>query len=168
MLKIFAAALFMASGLAIFASPAAALQVVVTQVEKGADSSTYHFTVKTDKGETLAPDDFVTVYNFYGLVDGSAKTPAGWTFSTQTFGRTPAMNGYPMVLPVDIPGTPNLTFTVTNPVAGGSEITGFTATTRAGGMTQGEYSGEVTRQSSAGASKQAVLGVLPSPTFLAQ
>jgi hypothetical protein len=36
---------------------------------------TYHFAVKTDEGETLTPgepketSDFVTVYNFYGLVD---------------------------------------------------------------------------------------------------
>jgi hypothetical protein len=31
----------------------------------------------------------VTVYNFYGLVDGSAKSPAGWEFSSEQFGRTP-------------------------------------------------------------------------------
>jgi hypothetical protein len=31
----------------------------------------------------------VTVYNFYGLVEGSAKSPAGWEFSSEEFGRTP-------------------------------------------------------------------------------
>ena len=42
----------------------------------------------------------MTVYNFYGLVEGSAKSPAGWEFSSEEFGRTPTLNGYPMVLPV--------------------------------------------------------------------
>ena len=31
-------------------------------------------------GESKAAADFVTVYNFYGLVEGSAKSPAGWEF----------------------------------------------------------------------------------------
>jgi len=118
--------LLLASGLAITAGPALALQTVVTQVDKNTDGSvTYHFAVKLDQGETLAPGeskataDFVTVYNFYGLVEGSAKSPAGWEFSSEEFGRTPTLNGYPMVLPVDVPNTPNLTWMVTKPVAAG-------------------------------------------------
>ena len=110
-LKTFGAALLVASGLAITAGPALALQTVVTQVDKNTDGSvTYHFAVKLDQGETLAPGeskataDFVTVYNFYGLVDGSAKSPAGWEFLSEQFGRTPTFNGYPLVLPVDVPG----------------------------------------------------------------
>ena len=85
MLKAFGAALLLVSALAMTADPARALQVVVTQVDKNTDGSmTYHFAVKTDPGETLTPGaskatgDFVTVYNFYGLIDGSAKVPAGW------------------------------------------------------------------------------------------
>jgi hypothetical protein len=64
------------------------------------------------------------------LVEGSAKSPAGWEFSSEEFGRTPTLNGYPMVLPVDVPNTPNLTWMVTKPVAAGAQINGFTATTR--------------------------------------
>src|SRR5580700_4680620 len=114
-LKTFGAALLLASGLAIIAGPALALQTVVTQTDKNPDGSvTYHFALKTDPGETLTPGDskaaadFVTVYNFYGLVDGSAKVPAGWEFSSETSGRTPAMGGYPLVLPLDVPDTPYL------------------------------------------------------------
>jgi hypothetical protein len=186
-LKTFGAALLLASGLVITAGPALALEVVVTQVDKNTDGSmTYHFAVKTDQGETLMPGaskataDFVTVYNFYGLVDGSAKSPAGWEFSSEEFGRTPTLNGYPMVLPVDIPGTPNLTWTVTKPVAAGAQIDGFTATTRVSAMTQGEYTAQVTRQApavqgaaagtpgaAAMATKQALIGTLPTPSFLA-
>jgi hypothetical protein len=185
-LKTLGAALLLASGLAINATPALALQIVVTQVDKNTDGSmTYHFAVKTDQGETLTPGaskasaDFVTVYNFYGLIDDSEKSPEGWTFSSEEFGRTPTANGYPMVLPLDVPNTPNLTWTVTKPVAGGTQVDGFTATTHVSTMVQGEYSAQVTRQSpaikgaAAGApaaamdSKQALIGQLPTPSFLA-
>jgi hypothetical protein len=186
-LKTFGAALLLASGLAIIAGPALALQTVVTQVSKNPDGSvTYHFAVKTDPGETLTPGDskanadFVTVYNFYGLVDGSAKVPTGWEFSSEASGRTPAMGGYPLVLPLDVPDTPNLTWTVTKPVAGGVQIDGFTATTRVSGIVQGEYTALVTRQApavqgaaagtpgaAAMATKQALIGTLATPSFLA-
>ena len=189
MRKAFGAALLLASGLAITAAPARALEMVVAQVDKNTDGSmTYHFILKTDPGETLTPGeskataDFVTVYNFYGMVDGSAKSPAGWEFSSEEFGRTPTWNGYPVVLPLDVPNTPNLTWTVTKPIAGGTQIEGFTATTRVGTMVQGQYAAQVTRQlpaiqgAAAGgttsvtakASKQAVISALPTPSFLAE
>jgi hypothetical protein len=189
MRKALGAALLLASGLAITATPAPALEMVVAQVDKNTDGSmTYHFILKTDPGETLTPGeskataDFVTVYNFYGMVDGSAKSPAGWEFSSEEFGRTPTWNGYPVVLPLDVPNTPNLTWTVTKPVAGGTQIDGFTATTRVGTMVQGQYAAQVTRQlpaiqgAAAGempsvtakASKQAVISALPTPSFLAE
>ena len=182
----FGAALLLASGLEIIAAPVWALQIVVTQVDKNSDGSmTYHFVIKTDQGETLTPgesktSDFVTVYNFYGLVAGSVKSPAGWEFLSEEFGRTPYWNGYPLVLPVDVPGTPNLTWTVTKPVAAGAQIEGFTATTRVSGMVYGEYTAQVTRESppikgaAAGTpgaealvSKQAIIGSLVTPSFLA-
>jgi hypothetical protein len=189
MRKAFGAALLLASGLAITATPAPALEMVVAQVDKNTDGSmTYHFILKTDPGETLTPGeskataDFVTVYNFYGMVDGSAKSPAGWEFSSEEFGRTPTWNGYPAVLPLDVPNTPNLTWTVTKPVAGGTQIEGFTATPRVGTMVQGQYAAQVTRQLpaiqgaaasgtpsvTAKASKQAVISALPTPSFLAE
>jgi hypothetical protein len=187
-LKTLGIPLLLAAGLAINAAPASAMQISVTQVDKNADGSmTYHFAVKLDQGETLAPGaskdaaDFVTVYNFYGLVDGSIKSPAGWVFSSENSGRTPAWNGYPLVLPVDVPNTPNLTWTVTKPVAGGTQVDGFTATTRVGTMVQGEYTAQVTLQSPAikgaatgtpGAAptetQQALIGMISTPSFLAE
>ena len=186
MLKTLGLALLLAFGLAIAAAPASALQIVVTQVDKNPDESlTYHFTVKTDQGETLTPGekgmgDFVTVYNFYGLVEGSAKSPEGWEFSSEEFGRTPYWNGYPLVLPVDVPGTSNLTWTVTKPVAAGAQIAGFTATTRVSGTVYGTYTAQVTREAPAikgapagtaaaetSVSKQALIGWIPTPRFLA-
>ena len=186
-LKTSASALLLAFGLALTAAPASALQTVVTKVDKNADGSmTYHFAIKTDQGETLTPgetkatSDFVTVYNFYGFVEGSVKSPDGWEFSSEEYGRTPSLDGYPLVLPVDVPGTPNLTWAVTKPITAAGQVDGFTATTRVSGMVRGEYSAQVTRQlpavqgAAAGTpsvvaqvSKQAVIGLLPMPSFLA-
>src|SRR5271155_2436541 len=94
-LKTLGTALLFAAGLAITSDPAFAIQTIVTQVDKNADGSmTYHFAVKLDQGETLTPGaskatgDFVTVYNFYGLIDGSAKVPAGWEVSFEASGPT--------------------------------------------------------------------------------
>ena len=168
------------------ATPAHALQTTVTEVDKNADgTSTYHFRITLDQGETLAPAegktpaDFVTIYNFYGFVDGSAKSPAGWEFSSEEFGRTPTLNGYPIVLPLDVPNTPNLTWTVTKPITAGGQIDGFTAVTHTATVVQGEYSAQITRQLpetklpagtpaiATAATKQALIGLLPTPTFLA-
>jgi hypothetical protein len=185
-LKNIKTALLLATGLLVAAGPVSAMQLLVTKVDKNADGSmTYHFSVKLDQGETLTPGqptatgDFVTVYNFYGMIDGSVKSPAGWEFSSETFGRTPSLNGYPMVLPLDVPNTPNLTWTVTKPVAAGAQIDGFAATTHVGTIVEGEYSAQTTRElpaiQGAGAagfaaktSQQAVLGRIPTPSFLAE
>jgi hypothetical protein len=83
-------------------------------------------------------------------------------------------------LPLDVPGTPNLTWTVTKPVAAGAQIDGFTATTRVSATVYGTYTAQVTRQSAAIkgaaagtpgaealASKQALIGWLQTPKFLA-
>jgi len=163
-----------------------AAQVSVTQVDTNADgTTTYHFSIRVGDNETMGPAasadlpaDFVTVYNFYGLVDGSVKTPEGWQFSSEPSGRTPAMGGYPLVLPIDVPGTPNLTWTATASVKPATEVTGFSATTRVSTMTDGMYSVFVTERSGpikgasgalgAGAtvSKQAQIGTIATPSFL--
>jgi hypothetical protein len=188
MLKILSATLLLGTGLVVTAGSALALQTIVTQVDKNSSgATTYHFAIQLDPGETLTPGaskadaDFVTIYNFYGLVDGAVKSPAGWEFSSENFGRTPMLNGYPLVLPVDVPNTPNLTWTVTKPVAAGARIEGFAATTRVSTIVQGEYTAQATHQSpavpgapaataaaAAMATKQAVIGLLPTPSFLAE
>ena len=165
------------------AAPAVAFDAFVTGVDKNKDgSATYHFAVRTGPDETLGTAegktgaDFFTIYNFYGFADGSAKAPAGWAFSSEEFGRTPTANGYPTVLPLDVPNTPNLTWTAAKPVAPGSQVDGFSATTQVGTSVAGQYSAQITHRvpaaaglpaSASGSTKQAVLGTLPTPTFLA-
>ena len=135
-------------------------------------------TMEPGNGDAL-PADFFTIYNFYGLVDGSVNTPDGWKFTSEESGRTPAMGGYPLVLPMDIPGTPNITWTATALVKPGTEVTGFSAVTRVGATTDGMYSAMVTQRSgpiqgasgSPGSatmvSKQAQIGMITTPSFLA-
>ncbi len=164
-----------------------AAQLTVMQVDKNADGTmTYHFSIKVGQTETMEPGsgdalpaDFVTIYNFYGLVDGSVKTPDGWKFTSEESGRTPSTGGYPLVLPVDVPGTPNITWTATAAVKPGTEVTGFSAATRVTTTTDGMYSAQVTQRSgpiqgAAGSpgsatmtSKQAQIGMITTPSFLA-
>ena len=101
----------LASGLAIAGAPVRALQIVVTQVDKNSDGSmTYHFAVKTDQGETLMPgelketSDFVTVYNFYGLVDGSAKSPEGLGILVRGVRPNPVLEWIPAGIAGGCPG----------------------------------------------------------------
>ncbi len=184
MLKTLSAAVL---AIGLLAEPAHAMDTVVTGVDRNTDGTmTYHFAVRTAPGETLTPGnltpegDFFTLYNFYGLVEGSAKSPPGWEVTSEDYGRTPFLNGYPVVAPVDIAGTPNLTWTVTKPVAGGAQIDGFQATTRMAETVMGQYTAQVTRQipvvqgAPAGTPfadvhdfKQAIIGLLPAPSFLA-
>jgi hypothetical protein len=160
----------LASGIALSAAPASALQVLVTDTHKNSDGTvTYHFAVQTDPGELLRPgDDFVTIYNFGSFVDGSARSPGGWGFSSDEYGRTPTWNGYPAVLPVDIPGLNNLTWTAKRPISGGATIDGFEATTRATGVTGGEYTAQLTRIVDGKSLKQAIIGQLSAPSYIAQ
>ena len=165
------------------AVPARAAHLSVTKIEKGADgTATYTFKLKVDAGTTAEVGDFVTVYNFFGFVEGSVKAPAGWEFSSEQFGKTPALNGYPLVLPVDVPGTPNLTLTCKQPVKGGGGDLTFTAKTRVTKTVTGLYTAQVTRPAEAGSpvaplapgepadamlNKEARIGRLTLPDFRA-
>ncbi len=142
------------------AGQAQAAHLCVVKMDKAEGGVTYTFKLKVDEGTTMEPGDFVTVYNFFGFVEGSAKAPEGLKFSSEEFGKTPALNGYPLVLPVDVPGTPNLTFTCEKAVKGGATVT-FTATTRITKTVVGQYSAQVTRTADPSAVK--VPGDKPDP-----
>jgi hypothetical protein len=173
MLRILGASLLLGSALAFCANSALAFELVETKVQKNPNGTfTYHFAVKTGQGETMTPgEDFVTVYNF-NVVRGAAKLPAGWTASSQIFGKTPTFHGYPAVLPVDVPDLSNVTWTPMSPISAGSTVDGFSATTRMGGTTTGEYSAQVTQDEPAAdggqskASKQAIIGQINTPRFV--
>jgi hypothetical protein len=157
------------TGLILSCLAVSALQVTVTGMDKNANSVTYHFAVKLDPGETLsAGSDFVTVYNFAGLIAHSEKSPTAWTFSSEDFGRTPTWNGYPAVLPVDVPGLNNLTWTANKMVTGGTTVEGFAATTHTAVLGETEYSAQVTRSANGKSTKQAIIGTIAGPAYFSQ
>ncbi|HEV3167629.1 MAG TPA: PEP-CTERM sorting domain-containing protein [Isosphaeraceae bacterium] len=69
----------------------------------------YHADLAADQRVDPAgtKSDFLTIYDFAGLVSGSAHVnQAGWTVSVQNIGITP-----PSTLPTDDPTIPNITIT---------------------------------------------------------
>lgn len=186
MLNTLKIAVLLAASLGFNAAPAFALQTSLKQVDKNADSNTsYRLSIKLGQGETLnrpekkSPADFITVYSFSGLIEGQLNLPQNGSSPRKSSGGPPTLNGYPLVLPVDVPNTPSLTSTVTKAMTAGAQVNGFTAVTRVGTMVQREYSAQVTHQSSAtkvatgtssvaaAPTKQALIGLLPTPSFLA-
>jgi hypothetical protein len=89
------------------------LQVSVTP-EGGNYQFTYAIVLPSDA--VLQPGDYFTIYNFAGLVSGTATatgstTSSYWTFSTSNVGPTP-----PGITVASDPSTPNLTWEYNGPV----------------------------------------------------
>jgi hypothetical protein len=89
--------------------------LVPVQVSVTPDSGLYRYTygVVLPTDSILRPGDYFTIYNFDGLVAGTAQSSGAdsspfWTFSTSAVGPTPAG-----VLPDDNPAIPNITWTYT-------------------------------------------------------
>jgi hypothetical protein len=134
-------------------TPASAIQPTLESITPETDGTvTYHFKIRVDdtvhvesQGKEPNPD-FFTIFNFMGMVPGSEKQPAGWTFSTSTNGVTPLRGGRAIVNPVDIEGIPNLTWSRTGaPVQGPAEVSGFSVRTTIRETMVGEYGSQVTR-----------------------
>ena len=94
------------------------VQVSITP-EGGNYQFTYAIVLPTDA--VLQSGDFFTIYNFDGLVPGTATasgsiSSSNWTFTTTNVGPTPGG-----VVPVDDPTIPNLTWTYNGPTIQGSQ-----------------------------------------------
>jgi hypothetical protein len=95
------------------------VQVSVTP-EGGNYQFTYAIVLPTDA--VLQAGDYFTIYNFEGLVPGTATasgslTSSLWAFSSSSVGQTP-----PGVVITDNPGIPNLTWTYNGPTAQSGQI----------------------------------------------
>ena len=108
---------FAAIALCAFVRPTLAIQPTLEKITQEADGTvTYHFKIRIDEtihveGQGKEPNpDFFTIFNFTGMVPGSEKQPAGWTFSTSTNGVTPYRGGRTVLAPIDVEGIPNLTW----------------------------------------------------------
>ena len=94
------------------------VQVSVTP-EGGNFQYTYAIVLPT--GSVLQTGDYFTIYNFDGMVPGTALasgslTSPNWNFSTSNVGPTP-----PGVIPSDNPSIPNISWTYTGPPVQGSQ-----------------------------------------------
>jgi hypothetical protein len=135
--------------------PTAAIQPTVEKIAQESDGTvTYYFKIKVDEtvhveGDGKEPNpDFFTIFNFTGMVPGSAKQPPGWTFSTSTNGVTPYRGGRTVLSPIDVEGIPNLTWSRTGaPLQGPAEVSGFSVRTTIKERMVGEYGSQVTRNS---------------------
>jgi hypothetical protein len=76
---------------------------------------TYAIVLPTDS--QLQTGNFFTIYDFGGYVPGLESAPAGWTFSAQLVGVTPAN-----VVPTDNPSLWNLTWTYTGPTVAAGQV----------------------------------------------
>lgn len=137
----------------IFTGAAFAIQPSIESIRRESDgTSTYFFKIKIDEtvkveGGTAPPNpDFFTIFNFLGMVPGSEKQPAGWSFSTSTNGVSPIRGGRVIINPVDTPDIPNLTWSRSGgTLSGPMEISGFSVRTTVAETMVGEYGSQVTR-----------------------
>jgi hypothetical protein len=104
------------AALALSLAPQAQAGLLPTSVtvlpEAGSFRWTYAVVLPTDT--QLRSGDYFTVFDFGGLLPGSATAPDGWTLSTQNLGPTPDR-----VNPLDDPNIPNLTWTYHGPTVTG-------------------------------------------------
>jgi hypothetical protein len=104
------------AALALSLAPPAQAGLLPTSVtvlpEAGSFRWTYAVVLPTDT--QLRSGDYFTVYDFGGLVPGSASAPDGWTLSVNNSGPTPDR-----VNPLDDPAIPNLTWKYTGPTVTG-------------------------------------------------
>jgi len=111
-------------------------------------NGTTTFTYRADLASDQRADtgDFLTIYDFAGLVPGSAKVDqAGWTLTVQNVGITPTN-----VLPTDNPTVPNITITrtggtISGPVTGLITFSAISSFGGTGGFTT--FAAQATRSS---------------------
>lgn len=88
---------------------AGVLPVSVTVTPDGANYR-YTYGVVLTSDSVLNAGDFFTVYDFAGMIDGSMTAPSGFSLSISADSATPNL-----LMPVDNPSLPNLTWTFGGP-----------------------------------------------------
>jgi hypothetical protein len=116
-----AAALAVTAMLSTPISARAGLIPVQVSVTPEGGNYQYTYAIVLPTGSILQSGDYFTIYNFDGMVPGTAMssgsiTSSDWTFSTSSAGPTP-----PGVLPTVNPNIPNISWTYSGPDVQGSE-----------------------------------------------
>lgn len=118
------------------------LPINVTETPDGSNFR-YSYAVILTSNSTLKTGDYFTVYDFAGAVAGSNAQPAGFSFSTQNVGVTPAGT-----LPTDNPHISNATWTYTGPttVVGQANMGTFSVDSQLGTTKDGTFTSQTHRQ----------------------
>jgi hypothetical protein len=100
-------------------------------------------TVPPDKIPTVNVGSFLTIYDFFGYVDGSCSGPTGWTCTAQNVGFTPSD-----VSPTDNLNILNITWTRTGGgnIAGAASLSVFSARSTSNLSTTVSYTSRGTKQ----------------------
>jgi hypothetical protein len=117
----FAAALAVAAMLGATATARAGLIPVQVSVTPEGGNFQFTYAIVLPSDAVLQRGDYFTIYNFEGLVPGTATasgsmSSSNWNFTTTNLGPTPAG-----VVPADNPNIPNLTWTYTGSVMQGGQ-----------------------------------------------
>jgi hypothetical protein len=130
------------AGLALASQTQAGL--IPTNVSITPDGSNFRWTyavvVTTDV--KVNPGDYFTIYDFGGMIPGSAVAPTGWTFSSAKMGPTPAGTN-----PADDPGISNATFTYSgSPINGQQGLGNFMINSQFGDAVSSDFTSISHRQ----------------------
>jgi len=122
---------------------AAILPSLDSQVNNGNGTFTYNYHADLATDQRVDTTDFLTMYDFFGLVPGSVVVNSpGYTVTYQNVGVTP-----PSTLPTDNPTIPNFTIVRTGGTIGGPQTPLFTysAISTSGVTTVGTFAANATR-----------------------
>lgn len=103
---------FAALAAALIAAPIASAGLLPTSVTVNPEAGNYRWTyaVVLPTDMKLQSGNYFTIYDFGGYVAGGESAPAGWTFSAEQVGPTPAL-----LKPTDDPALWNLTWKYDGP-----------------------------------------------------
>lgn len=133
---------------------------LVTETNNGNGSFTFSYVANISSDQGASSGDYLTVYDFHGLVPRSIKVSPGWSFSVQNVGITPAST-----TPIDDPTQPNITFTDTGGTVTGPTSFTFSAQSTLGAQGTSFFAASATKTlGPLAGSKVANLGLYVAPS----
>lgn len=108
--------------------------------DNGNGTFTFNYRADVAQDQRAESGDFLTLYDFHGLVANSVTAPSGWSASVQNVGITP-----PSTLPTDDPTVVNITLHNTSIALTGPASFTFSAESDRGGVGAIVFAASATR-----------------------
>jgi hypothetical protein len=136
------------------------IPVLTSEVNNGDGTFTYNYRASIASDQRAENTDYLTLYDFAGLVPNSVVVESGWSSSVSNIGVTP-----PTVVTVDNPTLPNITLTRTGGTLFGPVNFVFHATSTHGLISAADFAALATKNSEPGnGTKIANVGLYESPS----